>query len=114
MPSSTVMSKERITIPKEIRDLLRLKEGDRVELFIEASGNVEIRPVSSTILSLYGTMHRPGMRPTSIPEMDEAEASPSGAQSANLWLRDLRAAGVVGTLPLGRELDSDPVFMSLG
>jgi antitoxin PrlF len=71
MPASTINSKGQITVPKEVRDLLRLKAGDRVEFLIEASGKVEFRPLSNSILDLCGALHQPGMRPASIEEMDE-------------------------------------------
>jgi len=72
MSGSTITSKGQITVPKEVRDHLHLKEGDRVEFLIEAGGKVELRPVPSSILGLCGVLHRPGMRPASIEEMDEA------------------------------------------
>jgi AbrB family looped-hinge helix DNA binding protein len=71
MPTSTVTSKGQITLPKEVREYFDLKAGDQVEFLIEP-GKVELRPVSGSIMSLYGILHRPGMRPASVEEMDEA------------------------------------------
>lgn len=72
MSRATITSKGQITLPKEVRDHFHLQEGDRVEFLIEPEGRVELRPVSVSIMSLYGILHRPGMRPVSIEEMDEA------------------------------------------
>jgi antitoxin PrlF len=72
MPTSTVTSKGQITLPKEVRDHFHLRTGDQVEFRIEPGGMVEVRPVSSSILRLFGILHQPGMEPASGKEMDEA------------------------------------------
>jgi len=65
-------SKGQITLPKEVREHFHLKAGDQVEFRIEPGGAVEVHPVSGSILSLFGALHRPGMRPASIQEMDDS------------------------------------------
>jgi antitoxin PrlF len=40
----TVTSKGQITIPAELRAKLNLKEGDKVEFFLDRSGRVLMRP----------------------------------------------------------------------
>jgi len=61
-----------VTLPDEVREHLQLKAGDRVEYLIKPSGNVELRPASTE--SLFGILHRPGMRAVSIEEMKEGIA----------------------------------------
>lgn len=61
-----------VNLPQEIRDHLRLEGGDHVEFLIAADGKVEVRPAPDSIQSALGILHRPGMRPVSIEEMDEA------------------------------------------
>jgi AbrB family looped-hinge helix DNA binding protein len=48
MPSTTVTSKGQVTIPKRIREFLRVKPGDRIDFDIEASGKVVVRPAAPT------------------------------------------------------------------
>lgn len=72
MPTATLIRKGQITVPKEVRDYLHLSEGDRVEFLIEPEGKVELRPNTRSIQSLFGILHRPGMRPVTVEEMDEA------------------------------------------
>ena len=43
LPSSTISSKGQITVPREIRQRLGLKEGDRVEFVIDQDRTI-IRP----------------------------------------------------------------------
>lgn len=72
MPTSTMTSKGQITLPKEVREHFHLKAGDQIEFKIEPSGSVELRPLSGSIMSLFGILHRPGKPAASAEEMDEA------------------------------------------
>jgi antitoxin PrlF len=72
MPTSTMTSKGQITLPKEVREHFHLKAGDQIEFKIVPSGSVELRPLSGSIMSLFGILHRPGRRPATIEEMDAA------------------------------------------
>ena len=56
MPTATITSKGQITLPKEIRDHLKLAEGDRVEFIIDASGEVRVRTVSGPVCKLHGLL----------------------------------------------------------
>lgn len=56
MPTSTITGKGQITLPKEIRDHLKLAEGDRVEFVIDAGGEVRIRTVSGSVRKLHGLL----------------------------------------------------------
>ena len=51
MPVATLTSKGQITIPKEVRDALRLKESDNVAIIVE--GDVAImKPIRGNILDI--------------------------------------------------------------
>lgn len=67
----SVTSKGQTTIPKEIRDRLGLETGTRIEWSIE-DGKATLRPRKIRAVDLAGILHRPGMKPMSIEEMDEA------------------------------------------
>lgn len=61
MSTSTLTSKGQVTIPKEIRNALGLKDHDRVS-FIRRGDEVVIKPVKGDIISLRGSV-RPKRRP---------------------------------------------------
>ena len=67
----SVTSKGQTTIPKEIRDRLGLEAGTRIEWSIE-NGKATLRPRKIRAVDLAGILHRPGMKPLTIEEMDEA------------------------------------------
>jgi antitoxin PrlF len=72
MTVATITSKGQTTIPKEIRDHLKLHTGDRIDFVIEDSGRVLLRPTTSDVSELEGILHRPGMKAVSIEEMSRA------------------------------------------
>lgn len=77
MSSATLTSKGQLTLPKEIRDELGLKEGDKVD-FEKKNGQFFIRPRNRSIMELAGILHRPGMKAMTIEEMDEGLAQALG------------------------------------
>ena len=70
MPSSTLSSKGQITLPKQVRDLLRLRTGDAVEFVIGADGEVHVRTGTADVSALRGLLRRPGRRPVGIDRMN--------------------------------------------
>jgi len=73
MFESTITSKGQTTVPKEIRKQLKLRPGDKVFWYLE-DGRIVLRAKNRSIGDLAGMLHRPGQRPISIEEMDEAIA----------------------------------------
>jgi len=72
-----VTSKGQITLPKEIRTKLGLRQGDRVRFVIEDDGRVRLLPAKRDISELVGSC--PGRSEASRPEeIDEPSSSPSG------------------------------------
>lgn len=72
MPSSTISSKGQITVPKEIRDALRVGTGDRILFVLRADGVVELRPETLDVLDLVGILQPPNGRTATIDEMNSA------------------------------------------
>lgn len=66
-------SKGQITLPKEIRLKLGLKQGDRVRFLLEEDGRVRLMPAKRDISELVGILPKP-KRALSIEEMDDAVA----------------------------------------
>jgi len=71
---STVTVKGQATLPKAVRDHLGIKAGDQVKFFIHPDGTVVILP-KIPVSKLRGILHRPGRRPVTLEEMDEAIAA---------------------------------------
>ena len=71
MPVSVVTTKGRVTIPREIRRLLRLKPGDRIEFVVEAGGMVVLVPATVPVSELEGLL-APAPRKVPLKDMDAA------------------------------------------
>jgi len=74
MPSATVTSKGQVTIPKSIRRVLRLTEGDRLDFVVEHEGRVVLRAGVADVSDLKGLLHRSGRRPVTVEAMNAAVA----------------------------------------
>jgi AbrB family looped-hinge helix DNA binding protein len=70
---SAITAKGQATIPKAIREHLRLKPGDRVKFFVRPDGSVVLLP-KLPVSSLRGIV-KPGPRPVTIEEMSAAVAA---------------------------------------
>lgn len=75
MPTATITSKGQITLPREVRDHLHVREGDRVEFEIDRAGEVRVRPVTGAVEELFGMLRRPGTPRRSLEEIDEGMAT---------------------------------------
>jgi AbrB family looped-hinge helix DNA binding protein len=71
MSSATLTSKGQTTVPKDVRDHLGLRPGDRMEFIIEEDGQVVLVPASVDAMDLAGILPRP-RKPVSITAMNEA------------------------------------------
>jgi antitoxin PrlF len=75
---SSVTVKGQATLPKPIRDHLRLKPGDRVKFFIHPNGSVVILP-KLPVSGLRGIVSGKRRRPVTIEEMHDAVAAGASA-----------------------------------
>lgn len=72
MSTATMTSKGQMTLPKDVRDELKLKPGDKVE-FVKVNGHYELRPRNVSAMELAGILGKPpANRALTIEEMDEA------------------------------------------
>jgi antitoxin PrlF len=74
MPRSTVTSKGQITIPKEVRDQMGLKPGDRIDFVKDRAGRFSVKAIKTDFRSLRGIVKSPLGRAITLKEMDEAIA----------------------------------------
>ena len=70
MPTdATLTSKGQTTIPKEIRDSLGMKPGDRMTFTLMPDATVVMRVKSRSIVELAGTLHKKGRKPVPLEQM---------------------------------------------
>ena len=70
MPNdSTLTSKGQTTIPKDIRDRLRIKPGDRMTFTLMPDGTVVMRVKNKRVVELAGTLRRKGRKPVPIEQL---------------------------------------------
>ena len=63
---ATLTSKGQTTIPKEIRDSLGLKPGDRMTFTLMPDSTVVMRVKSKSVLNLAGVLRKKGRRPVAV------------------------------------------------
>ncbi len=68
MSTATLSSKGQATIPKDIRDRLHLKQGDRLEFIMETDGSVRMIPHNLDVAALHGILPKPA-KSLSVDEM---------------------------------------------
>lgn len=71
MSAAKLTSKGQITIPKDIRQHLKINQGDKVEFYVGDNGMVIISPVRSDVRKLKGIVPKPD-KPVSIEDMNSA------------------------------------------
>ena len=71
MSTTTVTSKGQLTLPKEIRDRLGLKAGDKLSCSVVGDGEIVMRRKTLDVSDLVGLLHVPGKR-AAIEEIDDA------------------------------------------
>ena len=78
MPTATLTSKGQITLPRDVRQRLRVQAGDTVEFVISADGEIRVRAGSVDVSALRGLLHRPGRRPVSTERMNDVIRKAAG------------------------------------
>ena len=67
--AATLTSKGQTTIPKEIRDRLGIKAGDRMTFTLMLDGTVVMRVKRKSVMDLAGVLRKKGRKPVSIAQM---------------------------------------------
>jgi len=68
MPVSTVTSKGQITIPKKVRDRLRLRAGDKLDFRVEEDGTLRVYPIARKVSEVFGLLADRARKPYSAAE----------------------------------------------
>jgi antitoxin PrlF len=71
MALSTLTTKGQTTIPKEVREALDIKAGDKIDFVIQADKTVVLQPATVDVTELAGILLKPE-KALSIEDMNEA------------------------------------------
>jgi antitoxin PrlF len=71
MALATLTTKGQVTIPKEVRESLRLHTGDKIEIVVTNNREAIIRPISKKVDEIFCRLHKPGQKAATTEEMDE-------------------------------------------
>lgn len=66
---ATLTSKGQTTIPKEIRDSLGMKSGDRITFTLMPDATVVMRVKSKSITDLAGALYKKDRKPLSVEQL---------------------------------------------
>ena len=72
--TATLTSKGQMTIPKAVRESLRLRSGDRVEFVVHDQSEATLRPITKTVDAVFGRLHVRGQSAVTVARMDGAIA----------------------------------------
>ena len=59
MSTTTLTSKGQLTLPKDVRDRLKLKSGDKLEVYPQEDGAIPLQPATVDVKELYGLQPKP-------------------------------------------------------
>lgn len=77
--ATTMTTKGQVTVPREIRDRLGLKSGDKMVFTMLSDGTVVMRPKTRRLADLAGTLTRAGQPKVAIEDMNAFKASAAKA-----------------------------------
>ncbi len=71
---ATVTFKGQVTLPKAIRDELKIEAGTQPDFKLNDDGSISVRPLKRSAMSIVGLLHRPGRVAASVEQMNQAIA----------------------------------------
>jgi AbrB family looped-hinge helix DNA binding protein len=72
MSTATVTSKGQVTIPKDVRDALHIRQGTEIDFVLQPDGNVLLRPKTRNLRDMIGILKT--TRHATVEEMNEVIA----------------------------------------
>lgn len=72
MATSTLTTKGQITIPKSVRDSLRLRSGDKIMFVLRGDSEAILKPMTKSVEEVFGTLHEPSQQRHTVTEMNAA------------------------------------------
>jgi antitoxin PrlF len=73
--ATTMTTKGQVTVPREIRDRLGLKSGDKMAFTMLSDGTVVMRPKTRHLAELAGSLTRPGQPKVAVEDMSPFKAT---------------------------------------
>ena len=73
--ATTMTTKGQVTVPREIRDRLGLKSGDKMAFTMLSDGTVVMRPKTRRLADLAGSLTRPGQPKVAVEGMNPFKAT---------------------------------------
>ncbi len=71
---ATVTVKGQVTVPKAIRDHLKIESGTQLDFKLNDDGSISVRPLKRSALSIVGLLKRPGRAAVTVAQMNQAVA----------------------------------------
>ena len=72
MALATLTTKGQVTIPKKIRESLKLHTGDKIEIIVTEKREAIIRPISKKVDDIFCKLHKPGRKAVTLEAIDKA------------------------------------------
>jgi len=69
---ATITSKGQVTIPKDIRDILKIGPGDQIDFVVSDEGEIYISPRTHDVRTLKGLFHKKGRKAATLEEIENA------------------------------------------
>ena len=90
--ATTMTTKGQVTVPREIRERLGLKSGDKMSFTLLSDGTVVMRPKTRRLADLAGLLARPGQPRVAVEDMKpfRAVAAVKGVKTAKARKRPAR------------------------
>ena len=77
---ATVTIKGQVTVPKAIRDQLKIEQGTQLDFKLNDDGSFLVRPLKRSALSIVGLLKRPGRDAVTVGQMNQAVADAAAAR----------------------------------
>jgi len=72
MALATLTTKGQVTIPKKIRESLKLHTGDKIEIIVTENREAIIRPISKKVDDIFCKLHNPDRKAVTLEAVDDA------------------------------------------
>jgi antitoxin PrlF len=77
---ATVTIKGQVTVPKAIRDQLKIEQGTQLDFKLNDDGSISVRALKRSALSIVGLLRQPGRAVPTIEQMNLAVADAAAAR----------------------------------